>query len=97
MSTAARDHRGQADREVDEEDPVPAQRLGERSAGEQAEGAAGDGGEHVRAHRPSALSGLRELGDDDGQDHGRLHGGTDALDEAGGDEKALAGGRAAQH
>ncbi len=93
----AEGHRGEADREVDEEDPVPAQRLGERSAGQQAQRAAGDGGEHVRAHRPRAVMRLRELGDDDGQDHRGLHGGSDALDEAGGDEEALAGRGAAQN
>ena len=89
-------HRGQADGEVDEEDPVPAQRLGEGAAGQQAERAAGHGGEHVGAHRAGALTGLREFGDDDRQDHGRLHGGADALDEACGDEETLAGGGAAE-
>ena len=53
----AEGHRGQADGEVDEEDPVPAQRLGERAAGQQAERAARDGGEHVGAHRPRAVVG----------------------------------------
>ena len=47
--------RGDADREVDEEDPVPAERLGQRAAGEQAERAAGDGDEHVGAHRAGAV------------------------------------------
>ena len=87
---------GDADREVDEEDPVPAQRLGEQAAGEQAERAAGDGDEDVRAHRPGALGGLGELGDDDRQDHGGLGGGADALEEAGADQRSLARGDAAQ-
>ena len=90
---AAERERRDADREVDEEHPVPAQRLGEQAAGEQAERAAGDRDEHVRAHRPGALRGLRELGDDDRQDHRRLGGGADALQQAGGDQRALASGR----
>ena len=93
---AAEGHCGQADGEVDEEDPVPAQCLGEGAAGEEAERAARNSGEHVGAHRPRAVVGGRELGDDDGQDHRGLHGGADALDEAGGDEEALAGRGAAQ-
>ena len=85
-----------ADREVDEEDPVPAQRLGEQPAGEQAERAAGDRDEHVRAHRAGALGGLRELGDDDREDHRRLGGGADALQQARADQRALRRGDAAQ-
>ena len=85
-----------ADREVDEEDPVPAQRLGEQAAGEQAERAAGDRDEHVGAHRPGALGGLGELGDDDRQDHGGLRGGADALEEARADQRFLRRGDAAQ-
>ena len=82
--------------EVDEEHPVPAQDLGEQAAGEQPERAAGDGDEHVRAHRPGTLRGLGELGDDDRQDHRRLGGGADALQQAGADQRALARGEAAQ-
>ena len=66
------------------------------AAGEQAERAAGDGDEHVGAHRAGALGGLRELGDDDREDHRRLGGGADALEEAGADQRALARGDAAQ-
>ena len=84
---------GDADREVDEEDPVPAQRLGEQAAGEQAERASGDRDEDVGAHGPGALGGLRELGDDDRQDHGGLGGGADALEEAGADQRSLTSGR----
>ena len=40
--------------------------------------------------------GLGELGDDDREDHRGLGGGADALQEAGGDQRALARGEAAQ-
>ena len=63
------------------------------AAGEQAERAAGDRDEHVRAHRAGALGGLGELGDDDREDHRRLGGGADALQEAGADQHALGSGR----
>jgi hypothetical protein len=92
----AEDERGQADREVDEEDPVPAERLGEDPAGEKAERAPGDRHEHVRAHRPCALARPGELGDDDREDHRGLGGGADALHEAGGNQRALARRNAAQ-
>ena len=80
---AAERDRDRADREVDEEDPVPAQRLGQRAAGEQSERAAGDGDEHVRAHRAGAVAGLGELGGDDREDHRGRKRGADALEEAG--------------
>ena len=88
--------RERADREVDEEDPVPAQHLGEQAAGEQAEGPSGDRDEDVRAHRAGPLGGLGELGDDDREDHGGLGGGADALEQAGADQRPLGGGDAAQ-
>ena len=93
---AAERERRDADREVDEEDPVPAQRLGEQAAGEQAERAAGDRDEDVGAHRAGALGGLRELGDDDREDHRRLGGRADALEEARADQRLLRRGDAAQ-
>ena len=67
-----------------------------QAAGEQAEGAPGDRDEHVRAHRPGALGGLGELGDDDRQDHRGLSGGADALQEAGADQRSLRGRDPAQ-
>ena len=70
--------------------------CGEQPAGEQAERAAGDGDEHVGAHRAGALGGLGELGDDDREDHRGLGGGADALQEAGADQHALARRDAAQ-
>jgi hypothetical protein len=74
---------GRTDREVHEEDPVPAQRLREQPPGKEADGASGDGHEDVGAHGPGALGRLGKLGDDDGQDHRGLGGGADALKEAG--------------
>ncbi len=85
-----------ADGQVDEEDPVPAERLSEHSPGEQAERSAGDGDEHVCAHRSGALARLRELGGDDREDHRRLHRGADALDEAGADQFSLTGRKPAE-
>ena len=91
------EHRGErADGQVDKEDPVPVDGLGERAAGQQAQRAAGYGDEHVGAHGPGAVSRRREFGDDDGQDDRGLHGGADALDEACGDEHALVGRDSAQ-
>ena len=85
-----------AQRQVDEEDPVPAQRLRQQAAGEEAQRAAGDRDEHVRAHRPGALGRPGELGDDDRQDHGRLSGGTHALEQPGADQLCLGRGDAAE-
>ena len=87
---------GDADREVHEEDPVPAQRLGEQAAGEQADGASGDGYEDVDAHGPGSFDCLGELGDDDRQDHRGLGGGSDPLEEAGPDQRFLARSEPAQ-
>ena len=92
---AAEDQRGDADRHIHEEDPVPAQELGQDAAGEETDGAAADGDEHVGAHRLAALEGARELGDDDGDDHRGGERAADALDEAGRDEHGLAVGRSA--
>jgi hypothetical protein len=75
---------------------VPAECLCEHAAGQQPERAAGDGHEHVGAHRAGPLACLRELGDDDREDHRGLRRGTDALQEAGGDQRPLRGRDAAQ-
>ena len=88
--------RGEADREVDEEDPVPAQRLGEQAAGEEPERASGHRHEDVGAHRAGSLGDPRELGDDDREDHRRLRGRADALEEARCDQRPLRRGDAAQ-
>ena len=87
--------RHEADRQVDEEDPVPVDRLGQGTAGQQADRAAADDHEHVGAHRLRPLDRQRELGDDDREDHRDRQRTTDALDEAGGDQEGLAAGEAA--
>ena len=83
-------------REVDEEDPVPAQRLGQQPARKKPERAAGDRDEHVGAHRPRSLADLRKLGDDDREDDRGLRCRADALQEPGADQHSLAGREAAQ-
>jgi hypothetical protein len=57
-----------ADGDVDEEDPVPVERVDDHAAQQQADGAAGHGDEGVDAHRGGALGRARELGGDDGHD-----------------------------
>jgi hypothetical protein len=87
---------GDADRQVDEEDPMPVERLGERAAGEQAERAAGDGDEDIRAHGLGAVLGEREFGDDDREDHRRRQRAANALDEARRNQQSLARGEPAK-
>ena len=58
---AAEDQGGDADGHIDEEDPVPAQCLGEHTAGEEADGAAPHGDEDVGAHRLGSLHGFGNL------------------------------------
>ena len=60
-------HRGEADRHVDEEDPLPAEQVGEDAAEEQAEGAAAGRDCAPDAERLRALLALRERGGDDRQ------------------------------
>jgi hypothetical protein len=93
---SAQENRRDPDGKVDEEDPVPAERLREHASRQQAQRPAGDGDEHVGAHRAGAVSGRGELRDDDRQDHGRLDGGTGALEEARADQHALTGRDPAQ-
>ncbi len=81
------EHRGgNADRDVDEEDPVPVECLGQRASGKQADGAARGGDERVRADRAGLLARVGEHRDDHAEDDGRGHRAADALDEAGRDE-----------
>ena len=68
---------------------MPAQRLGQQPAGEQAEGTAGNRDEDVGAHRAGPLARIGELGDDDREDHRGLRRGADALQEAGADQEPL--------
>ena len=82
---------------VDEEDPVPAQRLRERAAGEQPDRAAAGGHERVHAHRLGLLGPLGELGHDDREDHARGDRAADALEQARADQHRLAVRHPAQH
>jgi hypothetical protein len=87
---------GDADRHVDEEDPVPGDRLGEDAAGQQADRGARGGDERVDADRLRLLPGLREHRHDHAEDDGGGHGAADALEEARTDQQPLAGGQAAE-
>jgi hypothetical protein len=83
-----------ADRHVDEEDPLPAQQL-RQDAAEQHAGGSPDG-----AHRPPvaeraiALVALREGGGDDRQRGGRDDGAAEALHGARDDQRGLVGRQA---
>ena len=92
-----RERRGRdPDRHVDEEDPVPVDRLGEDPTRQQPDRTAGDGDERVDADRLRLIPGLREHGHDHPQDHRGRQGAPDALDEARPDQHALALGHRAQ-
>ena len=64
----ASDRGDDADRDVDEEDPVPVDRLGQDAAGEQADRAAGRGDEAVDADRLRLLARLGEHRHDHAED-----------------------------
>ncbi len=83
------------DGNVDEEDPVPAERLGEDAAHQQAHGSSAHGHEDVGAHGLGPLGGVGELGDDDGEDDRRGEGRAQSLDETGPDEHPLGTGQPA--
>ena len=85
---------GDADRRVDEEDPVPVDGLGEHAAGQQADRAAGGGDEAVDAERLGLLPRLREHRHDHAEDHGGGQRAADALHEARADQHALVGATA---
>ena len=82
----AKDQREDADRHVDEEDPVPADPLGQESAGKQTQRTAARDDKREDAHRLGALDRLLKLGDDDGDDHPRRERATKALEEPTDDE-----------
>ena len=87
---------GDADRQVDEEDPVPVDRLGDHAAEEQPDRRSRGGDEAVDADRLRALARLREHRDDHPQDHGRGQRAADALDEARAHQNRLALGEPAE-
>jgi hypothetical protein len=101
-SVGRREHAGgereaeHADRHVDQEDPSPAQRLGQRAADEEAQRAAGHADEHVAAHRPGALGVVRELGRDDREDDRRRGGAPGSLEEPRDDQRRRRGRQPAQ-
>ena len=81
---------GDPDGDVDEEDPVPVDRLRDHAAGEQPDRAAGGGDEAVDADRLGLLAGLGEHRDDHPEDHRGGHRAADALHEARDHEHLLA-------
>jgi hypothetical protein len=85
-----RDGRGvdtDADRQIHEEDPVPAERAREHAAEQHADAAAGRAHEAVDAHRLRALCALGEEVHDQGQRDGCDHGAAEPLNGARGDEQ----------
>ena len=83
------------DRDVDEEDPVPVDRLRQDAAGQQADRAAGRGHEAVDPDRLGLLGRPREHRHDHAQDHSGGHRPADALDEPRADQQRPAVGQAA--
>ena len=80
---AQRGERGaDPDGDVDDEDPRPAEDVGQDAAEEQAEGAAGAGDRAPDAHRAGAVLALGEGGGDDRQRRGGDQGGAEALHAA---------------
>ena len=75
---------------------MPAECLGQKAARKEPERATRDRDEDVGTHRARPCVGLGELRDNDRQDHRRLCGSADALQEASGDKPAGARGRAAE-
>ncbi len=91
------DRREEPDRSIDEEDPVPADRLRDDTADQQADRAARRGDEGVDPHRLGLLPRLREHRHDHAQDNGRGHRAADALEEPRADQHRLALREAAEH
>ena len=75
---------------------MPADRLGQDAAGEQADRAAGGGDEAVDADRFRLLPRLREHGHDHPEDHRRGEGAADAGEEAAADQHRLVLGDGAE-
>ncbi len=84
------EHRGgDPDRDVDEEDPVPGDGLGQRAAGQQADRPARGGDEAVDADRLGLLARLGEHRHDHPEHDGRCGRAAGALHEAGDDQHLL--------
>jgi hypothetical protein len=90
------DRRGEADRHVHEEDPVPVDPVGQDAAEQQAHSTTGGGHEAVDADRLGLLTCVREHRDDHAEDDGRRHRPADALHEPGRDEELLRAGHPAR-
>jgi hypothetical protein len=87
---AQREHRGRdADRHVDEEDPLPAQQVGEDAAEQQAERAAARRDRAPHAERLGAVVALGKRGGDDRQRGGGDERAAEALQPAGDDEPGV--------
>ena len=83
------DDHGDADRDVDEEDPVPVDRAGEDAAEQDADAAAAGGDEAEHAHRLRAIGGLGEEVHHQRQRHRRGNRAAQALHRARRDQKVL--------
>ena len=91
LDVAAREQRGDdRDRDVDEEDPVPVDRLGEDAADQEPDGAAARGDEREQAHGLRLFAGLGEHGRDHPEDHRRGQSPADSLEESCTDQQARA-------
>ena len=89
------DGRDQADRDVDEQDPAPAQKIGEHAAEEHAGGAAGASHRAPDADRAVAGRALLERGREDRQRSGGDDRAAEALHPARGDQQELGVGESA--
>ena len=88
--------RQDANRNVDEEDPVPVDRVGEDASGEQADRASGRGDEGKDPKGFRLLAGARKLGHDDRDNHRGGNRAADPLNKTGGDQQPLAVGNSTQ-
>jgi hypothetical protein len=83
------------DRDVDQEDPVPVEQVGQHSAEEHAEAAAAGCDESDDTHRLRPIGRLGEQVHDQRQGDSRDHGATEALHGPRADEEVLRAGEAA--
>ena len=88
-------HHGNADRQVDEEDPVPVEDVGEHAAEQDADRAAARGDEAEHAHRLGAVGRLGEEIHHERERHGRGDRAAHALHRTRGDQELLRGRQAA--
>ena len=91
-----REHGDGGDGHVDEEDPLPAERVDQDAAGDDAERAADAGQRAPDAERDVALTAGGERDGQQGEGRGGEQRGADALDGAGRDQRRLRSGEAAR-